>query len=187
MVKEKKIITRLEDNLYDEIERFSQDKGWSKSKITRLALQDYLFTFGASIHYIITSGQEYKFLLECLNEDQLRELGIRGCKIAERFRSYLIKDFMKFEGEQLKYSLKSQINLLMRNMFKISFENIKTIWKTKWFILYGDHQLGRNFSIFFKYFMTEYIKPFDYVILKENIEDSKVMLEFHKRSKVLTS
>ncbi len=52
-----------------------------------------------------------------------------------------------------------------------------------WFILYGDHQLGQNFSVFFKYFMIEYLKPFDYVVLKENIEDSKVLLEFHKKPK----
>ncbi len=183
MVKEKKSITRLEDNLYDEIERFSLEKGWSKSKITRLALQDYLFTFGSPNHYIVTSGHEYKYILECLDENQLKELGIRGCRKAESFRSYFIRDYMKFEsGDLLKYSLKAQINILMRNMFKISFDDINTIWKKKWILIHGTHQLGLNFSIFFKYFLREFLKPFDFIILKETIEVSKIILEFIQKT-----
>lgn len=185
MVKEKKIITRLEDNLFNEIERFSQDKDWSKSKLTRFALQEYLFTFGTPVQYVICSGAEYKFLLECLNEDQIHELAIRAYREADKFRNYLIKDYIPIEDLNVfKLGFKPHLNILIRNMFKSEntsfFDKINTITKKNWLLISGEHKLGLNFSKYCKYFLMEFLRPFDYKLQKETIENSKFIIEFGK-------
>ncbi len=181
----KKIITRVEDKLYDEIERFSQEKDWSKSKLTRDALQEYLFTFGTPVKYIVCSASEYQFLLECLNEDQIKELASRSYREADKFRNYLIKDYLPIgDVDVFKLGFKPHLEILIKYMFKGEnksfFEKIDKITKKNSLIIFGEHKLGLNFSKYCKYFLIEFLSPFEYKLQKETLEKSKFVVEFGK-------
>lgn len=191
MVKEKIILARLDDPLYNEIDRFSKDKGWSKSKLTRLALQEYLFIYGTPVSYVVTSRIEFKYLLKCLNEEQVKELAKLGYANADKFRGdYLLNTYLNIdEDDILKLGVKRNLSVLIRYMFAPEgqrlFNEINSIWKGKWVIIYGKHENGINFSIYFKYFMIDFLKPFDFQLIKEKIEEELIILEF-KHSEEIT-
>ena len=61
------------------------------------------------------------------------------------------------------------------------FNKIHESWNGPNLKIAGTHDLGLNFSRYIKYRIMNHMKPYDYVLVSENLQDNKLILDFQQQ------
>ena len=183
-MKEKILAFRVEDMLWDALMDYSKEKEISKSEITRDALKKYLSIYHNPFPMMMWSYNEFQFALNCLNETQLEELAQISFQNGINGKDYFYKDLLNSEDiKDLKFDAKHVIALLSYTFSSQGqnwFHKFKSIWRKKSVIVYGSHKLGKKFSFYVKLILQKYMELYNYEIMKEELKDNLLIIEFHK-------
>lgn len=181
MKKEKAVITRVGENLFNEIERFSKELGWSKSVLFRAALIEYLFIYGTPESYTIANTAEYSYMINLMTESQINELAEITCQSAKNFNNYFQKNFLNLDIDS--FSINRVLDFLLKYMFSAEgqkyFKRIKKIKNKNQITIFGEHAHSKKFSLYMKLFLLKYLEDYQIEVTKEEIADNKFMLEFN--------
>ena len=184
--KESVIGTRVSDKLMEDIIEYSEKKNIKISKLIREALKYYLLFKleheKRNIPTIIISKAEYSTLLECLSEQNLKKLANVCFEKALQGFNYIVK---KESGE---HQIQVNIQIFLKNLVEFVFseknqnwfKSIHTNFQGNKLIIAGVHDLNVNFSIFMKYYLERIVSLYSYRLVKENLLENKLILEFLK-------
>lgn len=179
-MKDKVVTIRVEDILWEEIEKHSLDYDISKSKITRDALKKYFSIYRNPLPIILWCRNEFAYVLNCLNDEELQNLAEISFNNGLKAMNILIQDL--FHVEDLKFTIHNAISLLVNYTFTEKgqnwFSKVKTIWHKNAVIIYGIHENGLNFSKYAKYIICCYMKVFSYQLIVEELNEKRMYLEF---------
>lgn len=179
-MKDKVVTVRIEDILWEEIKKYSQDHDMSKSKITRDALKKYFSIYRNPLPIILWSRNEFAFALNCLNDKQIESLADISFQNGLEGMDILVQDL--FNIEDLKFTARNAISLLVNYTFTEKgqnwFSKVKTIWNKNAVIIYGNHENGINFSKYAKYIILRFTELFSYELIVEELNENKIYLEF---------
>jgi hypothetical protein len=147
-MKDKVVTVRIEDILWEEIKKHSQDHAISKSKITRdKSLADISFQNGLKA-------------MDLLVQDLFNIENIKKFKLSARNAISLLVNYTFTEKGQNWFS------------------KVKTIWHKNAVIIYGNHENGLNFSKYAKYIIIRFTEHFSYDLIAEELNENKIYLEF---------
>ncbi|MHA1670060.1 MAG: hypothetical protein ACTSV5_05705 [Promethearchaeota archaeon] len=182
-MKDKVVTVRVEDILWEEIKKYSQDHDMSKSKITRNALIKYFSIYRNPLPLILWSRNEFAFALNCLNDKQIKSLAEISFQNGLKAMDILVHDLFNIEDiTKLKLSARNAISLLVNYTFTEKgqnwFSKVKTIWHKNAVIIYGNHENGINFSKYVKHIIIPYTKLFSWDLIEEELNENKIYLEF---------
>ena len=179
-MKDKVVTVRIEDILWEEIKKYSQDHDMTKSKITRDALEKYFSIYRNPLPIILWARNEFAFALNCLNDRQIENLADISFQNGLNGMDILVHDLFKIED--LKFTARNAISLLVNYTFTEKgqnwFSKVKTIWHKNEVIIYGDHENGINFSKYAKYIILRFTELFSYELIMEELNENKIYLEF---------
>ena len=198
MVKEKDIGksgkflgTRIDDRLSKIISKYTKTYNISNSDLIRKALRYY--TKYAQIAKLNTSyvepiimvtKQDLKFLINQLNDDQLKELS------KQTYGSVLrgIKEYVKQIGFEnfnpTDFDLNNLIQSLVRDVLNYDaqniFDHVKYSYdqKKKILTIGGTHGIGENYSKALKYFFLYLMEPYSYELIEEILQENRIYLKF---------
>jgi hypothetical protein len=182
-MKDKVVTVRIEDILWEEIKKHSQDHAISKSKITRDALIKYFSIYRNPLPLILWSRAEFAFVLNCLNDKQIKSLADISFQNGLKAMDLLVQDLFNIENiKKFKLSARNAISLLVNYTFTEKgqnwFSKVKTIWHKNAVIIYGNHENGLNFSKYAKYIIIRFTEHFSYDLIAEELNENKIYLEF---------
>ena len=182
-MKDKVVTVRVEDILWEEMKKYSQDHEISKSKITRDALIKYFSIYRNPLPLILWSRDEFTFALNCLTDKQIESLADISYQNGLKAMDILVKDLFNIgDTTKLKFSARNAISLLVNYTFTEKgqnwFSKVKTIWHKNAVIIYGNHKNGINFSKYAKYIIMRYTERFSYNLIAEELNENKIYLEF---------
>ena len=183
--KEKSVTIRLEDILWEELTGHSQEKGVSKSEITREALNKYLSNFRYTNPMVLIGRNLFSYLLSRLNNEEIIELAKISFENALKTRKVWAKQFLKVENpDEFIFNARNTVDSIISYMSEEGqnwFHKIKTIWHKDSLIIYGKHDNGINFSKFISYRFAINLEPFAYKLKLEQLTESSVYLELVKK------
>lgn len=182
-MKDKVVTVRVEDILWEEIKKYSQDHDISKSKITRDALIKYFSIYRNPLPLILWSRDEFAFTLNCLTDKQIESLADISYQNGLKAMDILVHDLFNIEDTtKCKFSARNAISLLVNYTFTEKgqnwFSKVKTIWHKNMVIIYGNHENGINFSKYAKFIILRYTEHFSYDLIVEQLDENKIYLEF---------
>ncbi|TXT62758.1 MAG: hypothetical protein BAJALOKI1v1_860007 [Promethearchaeota archaeon] len=177
------VAARIGSFLQGPLNEVTKKKELTISKIIRNGIFRYLLFFQRDEMkdnpMLVISKNELAFLLARLNEKEL-----------EQFAELMYKNGIitrKYHG-RLIYNLKSEIELTARTQMSILTRIVFSKEGQRWFrefhynfhknrlTIAGRHDLNKNFSIFFKFYIVKYFKEFQYALMKQRLDEEKVML-----------
>ncbi len=185
-MKEKTITVRISDVLWDEIQEVSKEKDLSQSKITRAALEKYLLRMGNPFPLISWGRNEFSFALSCLSDLELDKLAEISVQNGIKTRDYFVNNFLKTDNlEDFQITIRTIIYILENYALNPEGQNwcktIKSIWKGNWVLIIGTHENGLHFSKYVKFIYLKYFNLYSYDLIKEDLQQDKLTLEFEKR------
>jgi len=179
MKKEKAVITRIDGNLSKEIDRFSEELGWSKSKLFRAALIEYIFIYGTPVKYTIVGTAEFSYMLDLMTDSQIDELAEITCQSVKKFRTYFRKNFVNLDSSPLNILLDFILKYMFSSEGQRFFNRIKKIKNKNKITIFGEHDHSKKFSLYIKLFLLKFLEDYKIRVIKEDIADKKFMIEFY--------
>ncbi len=203
MVEEKKVnllAVRVEDNLLTRIDQYCKKNRLSKSLLIRLAIEKYLSLFDREEDdpelLLIWGKKEMVELLKHLDGEsiaKIAEISFQTSKEkykemlkSSRYREDLTKDKTPTSKEEKILECKKMWgflkNLVLSNRGGFNwFNKIHESWNGPNLKIAGTHDLGLNFSLYIKYRTINHMKPYDYVLISENLQENKLILDFQQQ------
>ncbi|MHA1273041.1 MAG: hypothetical protein ACTSQP_07080 [Promethearchaeota archaeon] len=177
--KKKIIAVRIDDKTLDYLNDFCKNHNLSKSQLIRRAIEKFIIFYqkGKDLHEyskrLIFTKQGFKFMLNCMNESQLR-------KLAElEYNNYI--DYFKKYSEVHMPALSAYTNYILSDRGFNFFDNLTTSFQEDYFFFAGIHELGKNFSIYIKFLISLMLKKQSYKLTESKLTENKIILKFQKR------
>ena len=203
MVEEKKenlIAVRVDDKLLTRIDHYCTKNRMSKSLLIRFAIEIYLSLFEREEddpeHLMIWGKKEMVELLKHLDEEsiaKIAELSFNTSKEkykemlqSSKYREKQKKDKKPTSKEEKTLQCKKMWgflkNLVLSNRGGFNwFNKIHESWNGPNLKIAGTHDLGLNFSLYIKYRTIFHMKPYDYVLINENLQENKLIMDFQQQ------
>jgi len=187
--KEKVISTRVNETLYNFLQRKADEHGVKPSNFIRDALVYYVkfvdFHEKANNPMLLFSKSEVAFIISQLNDEGLENLADICYQNGILTRQQFVKEFSKDPKlEDVSVGLRAQISYLNKLVFSKEgqywLNDVSTKFKEKEFRFGGKHDLNINFSKFLKYFMKKHLAVYFYELVEEDLKDDRCILVFRK-------
>ncbi len=187
---EKKVIcTRVDDRLETMMKNYTEAYDISNSRLIRKALRYYMRYAqkddNCTSHIepkIIISKEDFSYLLDNLNEEQLEEL-------AENAYNTTLRGIKKY-FEQIGNEDLDPLDLHVKNLLPILIDNIFSYNAQNWLIdpdfsiqkdivtFTATHSLNQTFSMYLKMLISKFLTSYDYKLAIERIKENMVYLMF---------
>jgi len=203
MDEEKKVnllAVRVQNDLLTRIDHYCIKNRMSKSLLIRVAIEKYLSIFEREEDdpepLLIWGKKEIIELLRHLDEESIRniaEISFNASKEkykemlqSSRYREKQTKDKKPTSKEEKTLQCKKMWgflkNLTLSNRGGFNwFNKIHENWDGSNLKIAGTHDLGLNFSLYIKYRIINHMKPYDYVLISENLQENKIILDFQQK------
>ncbi len=198
--KENLIAVRVDNNLLTRIDHFSKKNKLSKSLLVRLALEKYLSLFDREEDdpepLLLWGKKEMVELLKYLDEESIAKVAEIAFKTSkekykEMLQSSIYKEKRKKENIppskeekvlqcKIMWGILKNLTLSEKGGFNW-FNNIHESWNGPNLKIAGTHDLGLNFSLYIKYRTINHMKPYDYVLISEKLQENKIILDFQQQ------
>ena len=189
--KENVLCTRVDDITFKYLKKYSQNYNISNSKLIRKAIRYYLkyaHKDDKNISYIppkiLITKEDFKFIINRLNEKELEQLAEKSYKNAlNGIQGYFLIVYNE-EIDPLEIKPRALLRILNNNIFQYDgqnwFNSIKFVFNKDILTVGGNHYFSKNFSIYFKYFILKFLKPYSFKLIYENLEENKIILKLKK-------
>jgi len=183
--------TRVNPNIGELLSEIVKEKKMSTSEIVRDSIFYYLMFFHREEMkdnpMIIISKSELAYLLEGSSKKRLEGLAELTYK-----NGIITKDYYA----KLLFNMNSQFQITPRVYMSILNRIVFSKNGQRWFRTFtyqfhfdkltigGTHELNKNFSVFFKYFISYHFAQFDFEIISERLEENKIVLVLEKKEKI---
>jgi hypothetical protein len=185
--KEMFIGARIDSNLLDPLNEVITRKNLTMSQLIRNGLFRYLMFFQRekmkTNPMLIISKNEFAFLLDKINEKELEglaELMYDNGIITRKYQLNLLFNIKNDIGLTARAQMSLLKSIVFSNKGQRWFREFYYNFKGNKLTIAGKHDLNKNFSIFFKFYIVKYFKDFHYDLIKQRLEEEKVMLILEK-------
>jgi len=187
---EKKVIsTRIDDRLEERMKNYSDFYNISNSDLIRKALRYYLryaqkdendISFIEPL--ILISKEDFSYLLDNLNQEQIEELSERSYNTALKGIKKYLEQVGNKDLDPLDMPIKNILPILAKTIFPYDAQNwlndVDYSLQKEIITITGTHSLNSAFSIFFKHFLSQFLNPYGYKLVNERIKDNMIYLMF---------
>lgn len=185
----KHITLRLDEKLLERIEKFSKKNKQYRSITIRIAIEDYLYLHNdeSPNPLLVWGKKEMIEIFKLLSEETIKKLAEIGYQHSkESYEPMKIKKKLNTKEEKTVHC-KKMLGILKNVIYRAKGYNWFNDIHEKWdgpndsnLKLAGIHDLGYNFSLYIKYRTINHMKPYDYVLVGENLLENKVILDFQQ-------
>ena len=196
-LQDKELRVRLSEFDLSIIDAFCKTQNQSRTKTVKKAIKSYIYLNIENRERpnkkVLFSQNMLKPLLDNANEKLIEKIaeisfnnGISDTNFLQK-TLLTIKDIKKEVSAKpllksiLELNLEERIKGLIEGVFSPGaqnwFESIKSGWNGNILILGGKHNLGHNFSLFFKHLMIKYMEVYEYKFQNENYRETKSKTE----------
>ncbi|TFG00559.1 MAG: hypothetical protein EU540_05185 [Promethearchaeota archaeon] len=186
---EKKVIcTRIDKTLEERMIKYAEIYGISNSDLLRKALRYYLryahkdeTDSGFLDPSIIITKEDFSYLLDNLNEEEIEELSENGYKSALRGIKKYFEQMGNEDIDPLDLKIK---NILPIMDLTLSYNGQNWLIDFNYSIqkeiitFTGTHSLNIKFSQYLKLIFSKILKPYKYKLVSERIKDNTIYLLF---------
>jgi len=167
------------------LDKFCEITNQSRSKIAKVAIKSYLYrnidNKKRPNKKLILSQNILKPLLDHADDaliQKIAEISFQNGVSDHRYLDNLLDSLKKgINMPDYKLDLEDRIKSLIENVFSPDaqnwFDHISYGWNKKTIVIGGKHNLGRNFSLFIKYLMMNYMRIYNYELISEELRESK--------------
>ena len=198
--KENLLAVRVQDDLLSRINHYCTKKRFTKSSLIRLATEKYLSLFDREEDdpepLLIWGKKEIIELLKYLDEESIAKVAEVAFKTSrEKYKEMLQTSIYKEKEKKDKKPISKEEkitqckkmwgflkNLVLSNIGGFNwFKKIHESWNGPNLKIAGTHDLGLNFSRYIKYRIINHMKPYDYVLISETLQENKLILDFQQQ------
>lgn len=185
--KKKRIHTQVDERVLTYLKNYAEENNLSISKLIHKALTHYIRFVKkdeiSSNPLILIAKTEFAFILKELSEEKIKCLAEIAYNDAIRERKeYIEKYFTKEEKSRFKLTPRILLNTLREQVFGYEgqnwFKEIKENFHEKRLTIGGIHNINKNFSIFFKYYIEKHLLDFKYRLTNEKLDEDRIFLDF---------
>ncbi len=185
--KKKRIHTQVDERILKYLKDYTEEYDLSISKLIYKALAHYIRFVKKDEKtinpHILIAKTEFAFILKELSEDKIKLLADLAYDNSIRERKEYIEQFLT-EEEKSKFELTARFLLktLTFHVFGYEgqnwFKEIKENFYEKRLTIAGIHNINKNFSLFFKYYMEKHMLDFRYRLTNEKLDEDRIFLDF---------
>lgn len=188
--KENVVGTRVTDKQLAILMEYAKRRNITLSELTRDALfyyGNFVFEHEKNLPIIIHAKNEYVAIMDHVSEEGLQKLA----EVCYQNSMGWIDYFIQQENIQIE-ELHIPIRLFLKGLKKGVFSNDGQNWFEKFdyriekkrVMLYGLHNLTKNFSIFMKLYFLKIMDYYEHDLIKEDLRKNIINLHFQKREKI---
>ncbi len=192
---DKELRVRVSKFDLDLIDAFCKTQNRSRTKTIKNAIKSYIYLNVENKERpnqkVLFSQNMLKPLLDNADEDLIEKVAQisydNGMADSELLKKTLNTVGNEEKSPDIRYplikslsfdDLEDRVQMLIQGVFSPDaqnwFESIKYGWNDKILIVGGRHNMGKNFSVFFKFLMIKYMDFHDYKLKKDDYRETKV-------------
>jgi len=179
---DKELRVRVSEFDLDVIDAFCEIMNQSRTKTVKKALKNYIYLNVENKERpnqkVLFSQNMLKPLLDNADESLIKEIADISFENGLSDSKLLYETLKSMKNTNEILTVEERVKGLVEGVFSPDaqnwFENISFGWNGKILIVGGKHNLGPNFSLFFKHLILKYLNVYDYNLQKEDFRESKV-------------
>jgi len=187
--KENFLNTRIDDLLLSKIEKYAATYNLKKSKIIRNALDSYIrFTQKDEMSktpYMVVTKREFAFLLDRINEEDLKKFAKMSYDSAMIIKKNLVEDYLQLEEiKQVELTSRFFMSSLEHFLFSYKGQNwmssVKQYFHKNKYYFSCKHVLNLAFSNYVKLLLDLFMKEYDFIPFEIQLDEKEIYLVYQK-------